>query len=142
MIYQGIIYYTIAWPGYAHDPPEIGTLLPPTVLESILHVVQAEFVVVRKYPDDVESQSIEIRVPLGQVLLGDGAEGGLFVRGNGFQRVAETCTAPQFDFNEDEGVFLAHDQVDLPVASPVVAFDERVAAPGEVTERKVLTPRS
>ena len=116
MVYQGIIYYTIAWPGYAHDPPEIGTLLPPTVLESILHVVQAEFVVVRKYPDDVESQSIEIRVPLGQVPLGDGAEGGLFVRGNGFQRVA--------------------------VASPVVAFDERVAAPGEVTERKVLTPRS
>jgi hypothetical protein len=61
---------------------------------------------------------------------------------DGLQRVAEACTAPQFDFHEDKEIVFAKDQVDLPVASSVVALDELVAAPGEVTEREVLTPGS
>jgi site-specific DNA recombinase len=44
--------------------------------------------------------------------------------------------------NQDEGVFFAQDQVDLPVARPVVAFDELVTAPGEIAEGEILTPRS
>ena len=66
----------------------------------------------------------------------------MFARGNGFQRVTEAGPAPQFHFHEDENAFLAQDQVDLSVARPVVAFDEFVAAPGQVPQREVLAPRS
>jgi hypothetical protein len=104
--------------------------------------VYAEFVLACEYPDYVESQGIEVRVAVGKVLLGEGAEGGLFVWGNGFQRISESRTAPQLHFHEDEDVVFAQDQVDLPVARPVVAFDELIAAPGEVTKREVLTPGS
>ena len=62
--------------------------------------------------------------------------------GDGFQRVTEAGTAPQLHFDEDEDAFLAQDQVYLPVARPVVTFDELVAAPGQVPQREVLTPRS
>ena len=79
---------------------------------------------------------------VGEVLLGEGAEDLLFAGGDGFQRVAEACPTPQFHFHEDEDVILVQDQVDLPVARPVVAFDECVAAPGQVPQREVLAPRS
>jgi hypothetical protein len=104
-------------------------------------VVYAELVLVCEYPNDVESQGVEVRVPVGKILLGEGTEGLLFAGSDGFQRVAEAGSAPQFHFHEDEDVVLAQDQVDLPVARPVVALDELVAAPGQVPEREVLTPR-
>ena len=99
-------------------------------------------VLAREYPHDVESQGVEVRVPVGKVLLGEGTEGLLFAGGDGFQRVAEAGSAPQFHFDEDEDVVLAQDQVDLSVARPVVAFDELIVAPGQIAEREVLTPRS
>lgn len=83
----------------------------------------AEFVLACEYPHDVESQGVEVRVPVGKVLFGKGAQGGLFVLGNGFQRIAEARTTPQLHLHEDQCVVFAKDQVDLPVASPEVSFD-------------------
>jgi hypothetical protein len=105
-------------------------------------VVYAKLVLACEYPHDVESQRVELRITVGEVLFGEGAEHLLFAGGDGFQRVAEACTASQLHFHEDEGVVFAQDQVDLPVARPVVAFDELVAAPGEIAEGEILTPRS
>jgi hypothetical protein len=119
-----------------------GSFLPQTALESILHVVYAELVLACEYPHDVESQGVEVRVLFGKVLLGEGTEGPLFAGGDGFQRVAEAGSAPQFHFDEDEDVVLAQDQIDLPVTRPVVAFDELVASPGQIPQREVLTPLS
>ena len=119
-----------------------GGLSLQSALESILHVVNAESVLACEYSHDVETDGGEVRVPVGQVLFGEGAEGGLFVWGNRFQRVSEARTAPKLHFHEDEDCIFAKDQVDLPEASPVVAFDELVAAPGEITEREVLAPGS
>jgi site-specific DNA recombinase len=42
--------------------------------------------------------------------------------------------------HQDEGVVLAHDQVDLPAPYPVVALDECVAVLDQVAQREVLTP--
>jgi hypothetical protein len=79
---------------------------------------------------------------VGEVLFCERAEDPLFAGGDGFERVPEACTAPQFHFDEDEDAFLAEDQIYLPVARPVVAFDELVTAPGEIAEGEILTPRS
>ena len=47
---------------------EAGTPLPGTttvgVLEGILHMVYAEFVLPCEYPHDIESQRVELRVPV------------------------------------------------------------------------------
>ena len=42
--------------------------------------------------------------------------------------------------NQDEGVVLAHYQVDLPAPGPVVAIDECVTVLDQVAQREVLTP--
>ena len=78
---------------------------------------------------------------VGEVSFGEAAEGALFTWGYGFERVAEAGRAAQFHFYEDQGVFVADDQVDLATARPVVALDEPVATPGQVAQREVLAPR-
>lgn len=84
-----------------------GGLAAQNALEGVLHVVNAESVLACEYPHDVEAQRVELRVVVGEVLFGEGAEGLLFAGGDCFQRVAEARTAAEFYFHEDEDVFLA-----------------------------------
>jgi hypothetical protein len=44
--------------------------------------------------------------------------------------------------NQDEDVFVAKDQVQLPVAGVVVAFDELVPSLRQVTKRELFAPRA
>jgi hypothetical protein len=88
----------------------------------------------------VESQGFEAWFSGVEVVLGDGSQGVLFVGGDGFERVSEAGPATQFYFDEDDGIVLAHDQVDLPAPGPVVALDELVTALEKVAQREVLTP--
>ena len=111
-------------------------------LEGILDVAHADVVPVDEYADDIESQGVEVRVIVGEVLLGETTQGGLFMGRDGFQRVTEADPASKFHFDEDEEFVLAQYQVELTVARPVVALDELVAAAGHVLQREVLTPRS
>jgi hypothetical protein len=101
-------------------------------LESILHVVYTESVAAREDPHDVEPHGVKGWIPVGKVLLGEGANDGLFVGGDGFQRITEAGSPAKFHFDEYKDIMLAHDQVDLSEARPVVSFDELVAAPGKV----------
>jgi len=111
------------------------------VLERVLDVANAQPVISDEDADHVEPQGIETRVAVGEVLHGELAEGGLFAVRDGFEWVAVSGSAAQFYFDEDEGVFFADDQVDLPAPRPVVALDEVVATPGQVAQREVLVPR-
>lgn len=111
-------------------------------LEGILDVAHADLVPVGEYADDIESQGVEVRVIVGEVLLSETTQGGLFMGRDGFQRVTEADPASKFHFDEDEDFVLEEDQVDLPIARPVVALDKLVAAAGQVPQREVLTPRS
>jgi hypothetical protein len=111
------------------------------VLERVLDVTDAKPVLSDEDADLVESQGVEMWVAVGEVLHGELAEGGLFAGRDGFEWVAVGGPTARFDFDEYEGVFIADDQVDLPAPRPVVALDEVVAAPGQVAQREVLTPR-
>ncbi len=112
------------------------------VLERVFHVANAQALPSGENADNVEAEGVEVGVALGEVLYGERAKGGLLARCHGFQRISEAGPAPQLDLDEDEGVFRADYQVDLPAARPVVALDQPVAAPGQVAQREVLTPRS
>jgi len=90
--------------------------------------------------DHVEPQCIEVRFSGIEVMLGDGAQGALLAGCDGFERVSVAGSAPQLDLDEDEGVVLAHYQVDLPAPGPVVAIDEWVPVLDQVAQREVLTP--
>lgn len=102
----------------------------------------ARFAAGREDSDHVETRGIESRLSLRQVLPGEGAYGGLLARGDGVERVSVACPPSQFDLNEDEGRSLAEDEIQLPVAGPVVALDQLVATVGQVPQREVLTPRA
>jgi hypothetical protein len=105
-------------------------------------VADAQAVTSGEHPDHAEAYAVEIWFAVVEVLFGEPAEGGLLAWRHGFERVAEAGCATQFHLDKNEGVFIADDQVDLATARPVVAFDEPVAAPGQVAQREVLTPRS
>ena len=81
------------------------------------------FVSFGEYPDDVEAHGIEVRISLRQVLFGQGAYCGSFTRGHGVEGIAEAPPFTQLDLDEDDGVPVAQDQVQLPVAGAVVALD-------------------
>ena len=105
-------------------------------------MANADFVAVDEYADHVESQGVEVRVIVGEILLGERAQGGLFMGRDGFQGMTEADPATKFHFDEDEYFVFTEYQVELTVARPVVAFDELVAAVGQVPQREVLAPRS
>ena len=64
----------------------------------------------------------------------------LFAGGYSLQWISEAGTAPQLDLHEDEGVVLAHYQVDLPSPSSVIALHERVTVLDQVAQGEVFTP--
>jgi hypothetical protein len=74
--------------------------------------------------------------------VGYGAEGVLLAVGDGFQWVSVAGTAPQLDFHEDEGVVLAHNQVDLPAPGSVVALEKFVTVLDQIAQGEVFTPCS
>jgi hypothetical protein len=75
-------------------------------------------------------------------VLGQGADGGLFAGGDGVERMPEAGSPTQFQFNEDDGVVVPEDQVQLPVTGPVVAFDQVVSALRQVAQRELFAPRA
>jgi hypothetical protein len=95
-----------------------------------------------EYPDDVEAHGVEVRLLLRQVPFGQGAYGCLLAGGDRFERVSVSRTPSQLDLDEDEGVFVAQDQVQLPEAGAVVAFDELVAPLRQVAQREAFAPRA
>jgi len=92
--------------------------------------------------DHVESQGVEARFSGVEVVLGDGAQGLLLAGGDGLEWVSEAGPAPQLHFDEDEGIVMADDQVDLPTTCPVIALDKRVTVPYQEAQGKILTPRA
>ena len=64
----------------------------------------------------------------------------MLVGGDGLERVTEARPAPQLYLDEDDGVVLAHYQVDLPAPGPVVARDELVTVPDQIAQREIFTP--
>jgi hypothetical protein len=55
-----------------------------------------------EYADDVEAEGIEIWLSPGEVLLGQGADGGLLAGGDGLEWMPETDAPAQLHFDEDE----------------------------------------
>jgi hypothetical protein len=100
----------------------------------------ADFGSVGEDTDHVEAQGVVVWSPGVEVVFGDGAQGVLLAGGDGLEWVSEAGTAPQLDLHEDEGVVLAHYQVDLPAPSPIVALDERVTVLDQVAQGEVFTP--
>lgn len=99
-------------------------------------------VLLEEYADHVEAQRVEAWAPIEEVSLGQGADGGLFAGGDGFERMPEAYSPAQFHFDEDEGVSVAQDQVQLPVAGAIVALDELVALARQVAQRELFAPRA
>ena len=58
-------------------------------LKSVLYVIYAQAVAAGEDSDNVESQGVEVRFSVGEVVFCQAAEGVLFVWGYGFERVAE-----------------------------------------------------
>jgi hypothetical protein len=109
-----------------------GSRFPRNALECVQYVAYASLVGAGEDADYVEAQGVEVWVAVGEILGGERADGTLFAWGYGFERIPESGSAAQFHLHEDEGVVFADDQVDLPVAGPVVAFDEGVSPAGKV----------
>ena len=108
--------------------------------ESILDMMYADLGAVGQDADHVEAQGVEVWFSGVQVVFGYGAQGLLFARSDGLQRVSEAGTAPQFHFHEDECFVFAHYEVDLPAPRPVVALDGRVTVLDQVAQGEVFTP--
>jgi hypothetical protein len=92
--------------------------------------------------DHVEAQGVEMWFSGVEVMFGYGAQGLLFARGDGLQRVSEADTAPQLHFHKDECFVFAHYEVDLPAPGPVVALYGRVTVLDQVAQGEVFTPRT
>jgi hypothetical protein len=101
-------------------------------LEGVLYVFYARSCVGGEDAYHVEAQDIEVWLLVGEVLFREGADGCLLAGRYGFERVAETGRAAELDLYEDECFFVANDEIYFAAALPVIAFDEPVAAPGEV----------
>jgi hypothetical protein len=111
-------------------------------LEGVLYVDDPGCAFVDEYPDHVETQGVEAWSPIEEVSLGQGADGGLFAGGDGFEWMPEAGSATQFHFDKDEGIAVAQDQVQLPVTGPVVALDEDVPPPRQVAQGEIFAPRA
>ncbi len=71
-------------------------------LESVLDVTHAGRALVQEYPYDVEPHGIEGWLSNEEVVFGQGADLGLFARGDGLKRVSEAGPAAQLYLDEDE----------------------------------------
>ena len=111
-----------------------------SALEGVLYVDDPGCALDDEYPDHVEAQGVEVGFSFGEVLFGQGADGGLFAWGDGLERVSEAQSAAELHFDNDEGMFPAQDQVQLPVTGTVVPFDELVSPPHQVLQRELLAP--
>jgi hypothetical protein len=111
-------------------------------LECVLYVVYACSCVGGEDAYHVEAQGVEVWLVFGQVLFGEGADGGLLAGRYGFERVAEVCRAAELYLYEDEYLFVADYEIYFAATLPVVAFDQLKTALEEVAEREILAPRS
>ena len=127
---------------YGELLPRVGVWCRRGVLEGILDVMDPWPALSSKYPHRIEAELTEVRLSVDEVLFGDGADDGSFVRGDGFEWVSETCSPAQLHLDEDERSAPAHDEVQLAVAGTVVAFNEFVTLPDQVAERELLSPRA
>lgn len=82
--------------------------------------------------NDIESEILELRLRLGEILLREGPDRGLLSRRYGFSGLPETGASPQLDLHEYDRLLVAQDQVYLSVARAIVALDEPIALPGQV----------
>ena len=73
-------------------------------LEGILDVTYAGGALAHENPHYVEAQGVEGRLFVEEVLFGQGADGGLFIRGNGLERVPEAGSSPQLHLDEYERI--------------------------------------
>ena len=72
-------------------------------LESVLDVNDLGFAATNEYPHHVEAQRVEeAGSSIEEVLVSQGADGGLFAGGDGFERMSESGPSTQLDFDEDE----------------------------------------
>jgi hypothetical protein len=56
----------------------------------------------QEYSDHVEAERIEMWLSVGEVVLGQGADGGLLAGGDGFEWMAEADSPAQLHFDKDE----------------------------------------
>lgn len=110
-------------------------------LESVLYVFYARSCVGGEDAYYVEAQGVEVWLVVCDVLFRERADGCLLAGRHGLERVAEAGRAAELDLYEDEGFFVADDEVYFAATLPVVVFDEPVATPGKVAQREVLAPR-
>ena len=118
-----------------------GPIVSRAALERVFYVV---YMGSRAGGEDtyyVETQGLEVGLVLGEVLFGEGADGGLLAGRYGFERIAEAFRAAELHLHKDEDVFVADDEVYFAATLPVVALEEPVAAAEEVAQREVLAPR-
>jgi hypothetical protein len=90
--------------------------------------------------DYIETQGFVVWPVFDEVLLGEGADGGLLAGRYGLERAAEARGAAELHLYEDEGIIVSDYEVYLAAPLPVIARDESVAAPDEVAQREVLSP--
>ena len=95
-----------------------------------------------EYADDVEAHGIEVHFRPGQVVFCEAADGGLFSGGDGVERATEARPPAQLNLGKDDSIAVAQYQVYLAEAGAIIALDELVALPGEVTQRELLAPRA
>ena len=93
-----------------------------------------------EYADDVEAHGIEVWLLLGQVSFCERADGGLLASGDRVEGATEARPPAQLHLGKDDSIAVAQYQVYLAEAGAVVALDELVALPGEVTQRELLAP--
>ncbi len=109
-------------------------------LEGVLDVTHAGLALAEEDPYDVEAHGVEGWLSIEEVEFGEGADPGLFTRGDGLQRISEAGSAAQLHLDEYEGRAVANYEVELPVAGAIVAFHQGVALPGQVAQRELLAP--
>ena len=110
--------------------------------EGVLEMLYADFGSVGEDTDHVKAQGVVLWSSGVEVGFGYGAQGVLFAGGDGLQWISEARTPPQLDLNEDEGVVLAHYQVDLPAPGSVVALEKFVTVLDQIAQGEVFTPYS
>jgi|SRR5688572_24845830 hypothetical protein len=101
-------------------------------LEGVLDVTHAGRAFAEEDAYDVEAHGVEGWLSIEEVEFGEGADLGLFTRGDCLQRISEAGSAAQLHLDEYEGCTAADDEVEFPVAGAVVALHKCVALSRQV----------